>query len=214
MADHGDRTTRPTTAGVGSFLDGVAHERRRADAWEVLEVMRRVTGAEPTMWGASIIGFGRQPYTTSDGKERDWFAVGLSPRKAALTLYGLTYYGSNDDLLQRLGKHTSGKGCMYVKQLDDIDRDVLEELIAHAWQPATSRTPRPERWLRCCCCTQDACMASITIRDVPDDVRDELAARARMSDARSRNICVCNSCGWPAAPLRRHHPSSRIARTR
>lgn len=133
MVDHGDRKTRPTTADVEAFLDGVADERRRADAWEVLDTLRRVSGAEPTMWGASIIGFGRQPYTTSDGKERDWFAVGLSPRKAALTLYGLTYYGSNAELLERLGRHTSGKGCVYVRRLDDIDRDVLEELIAHAW---------------------------------------------------------------------------------
>ncbi len=133
MADHGDRKTRPTSADVEAFLDSVADERRRADTWEVLDTIRRVTGAEPTMWGGSIIGFGHQPYTISDGKERDWFAVGLSPRKAALTIYGLTYYGSNDDLLERLGKHTTGKGCLYVKRLDDIDRDVLEELIARSW---------------------------------------------------------------------------------
>jgi hypothetical protein len=133
VADHGDRKTRPTDADVESFLAGVADERRRADAVEVLETMRRVTGAEPTMWGGSIIGFGHQPYTTSDGKERDWFAVGLSPRKAALTIYGLTYYGSNDDLLERLGKHTTGKGCLYVKRLEDVDQDVLEQLITRSW---------------------------------------------------------------------------------
>jgi hypothetical protein len=67
-------------------------------------------------WGDVIVGFGHQPYTTADGKERDWFAVGLSPRKAALTLYGLTYYGTNDDLLDRLGKHTTGKGCLHLKR--------------------------------------------------------------------------------------------------
>jgi hypothetical protein len=133
MTDHGDRKTRPTSADVEEFLDSVADARRLTDAREVLEVMRRVTGAEPTMWGGSIIGFGNQPYTTSDGKERDWFAVGLSPRKTALTLYGLTYYGSNDDLLERLGKHSTGKGCLYVKRLDDVNREVLEELIARAW---------------------------------------------------------------------------------
>ena len=133
MADHGDRKTRPTSADVTAFLGSVEDARRRADALEVLDTMRRVTGAEPTMWGGSIIGFGHQPYTTSDGKERDWFAVGFSPRKAALSLYGLTYYGTNEGLLERLGRHTSGKGCVYVKRLDDIDRDVLQELIAHAW---------------------------------------------------------------------------------
>jgi hypothetical protein len=134
MADHGDRKTLPTSADVGAFLDGVEDARRRADAGAVLDMMRRVTGAEPQMWGGSIVGFGHQPYTTADGKERDWFAVGLSPRKAALTIYGLTFYGSNEDLLERLGRHTIGKGCLYVKRLDDVDREVLEELIARAWE--------------------------------------------------------------------------------
>jgi hypothetical protein len=133
MRDYGDRKTRPTSAEVGAFLDGVADDRRRADAWEVLDTMRRLTGAEPRMWGGSMVGFGHQPYTTADGKERDWFALGLSPRKAALTLYGLTYYGSNVDLLERLGTHTTGKGCLYVKRLDDVDREVLEELIVRSW---------------------------------------------------------------------------------
>ena len=69
--------------------------------------MREVTGAQPRMWGPTMIGFGRQPYRTADGKEHEWFAVGLAPRKAALTLYGLTYYDSNSDLLERLGPHTT-----------------------------------------------------------------------------------------------------------
>ncbi len=134
MTDHGDRKTRRTDADVTAFLEGVADDRRREEALEVLETMRRVSGAEPRMWGGSIVGFGRQPYTTSDGKERDWFAIGLSPRKAALTLYGLTSYGSNEELLGRLGKHTTGKGCLEVKRLADIDREVLEDLIARAWR--------------------------------------------------------------------------------
>ena len=134
MREHSDRKIRPTSQDIGAFLDSIADERRRTDAWEVFDTMRRLSGTEPRMWGDSIIGFGRQPYTTADGKERDWFAIGLSPRKAALTLYGLTYYGSNEDLLERLGPHTTGKGCLYVKRLDDIDDDVLEELIARAWR--------------------------------------------------------------------------------
>ena len=134
MTDHGDRTTRPTDADVEAYLASVTDERRRADAAEALALMREVTGAEPRMWGTSLIGFGRQPYRTADGKEREWFAVGLAPRKAALTLYGLTYYGSNDDLLARLGPHTTGKGCLYVKRLDAVDRDVLTELVARTWR--------------------------------------------------------------------------------
>jgi hypothetical protein len=81
-----------------------------------------------------MIGFGRQPYTTADGKEHEWFAVGLSPRKSSLTFYGLTYYESNTDLLDRLGPHTTGKGCLYVKQLDALDREALTELIERSWQ--------------------------------------------------------------------------------
>ena len=124
-----DRVTTPTGADVTAYLDGVEDERRREDARAVVDLIGEVTGAPPRMWGASIIGFGRQPYRTADGKEREWFAVGLAPRKAALTLYGLTYYGSNADLLEQLGPHRTGKGCLYVKRLDDVDRDVLAELV-------------------------------------------------------------------------------------
>ena len=132
MAD--DRKTQPTDDSVEAYLATVTDERRRADAEEALELIREVTGAEPVLWGPSMIGFGRQPYTTADGKEREWFAVGLSPRKASLTLYGLTYDDSNTDLLERLGPHTSSEGCLYVKRLDAIDRKVLTELVERSWQ--------------------------------------------------------------------------------
>ena len=128
-----DRLTQPGTGDVRAFLDAVPDERRRHDAASALELVREVTGAEPVMWGASMVGFGTQRYTTADGRQREWFAVGLSPRKAALTFYGLTYYDSNQDLLARLGPHTTGKGCLYVKRLDDLDRDVLVELVGRSW---------------------------------------------------------------------------------
>ena len=134
MADMSDRKTRPTDASVDEVIESTPDVRRREDAREALGLMREVTGADPVVWGSSMIGFGRQPYTTADGKEREWFAVGLSPRKAALTFYGLTYYGSNDDLLARLGPHTTGKGCLYVKELDALDRDVLTEMVRRAWR--------------------------------------------------------------------------------
>ncbi len=129
-----DRKTRPTGASADEVIETAPTDRRRRDAREVLDLMREVTGAEPVVWGPSMIGFGTQPYTTADGKERQWFAVGLAPRKAALTLYGLTFYGSNTDLLERLGPHTTGKGCLYVKRLEDLDRAVLTEMIQRAWQ--------------------------------------------------------------------------------
>ncbi len=132
MADASPKTT-PTEADVEEFLSSVANERRREDARAALELIREVTGEDPVLWGSSIIGFGRQTYTRSDGKQREWFAVGLAPRQASLTLYGLTFYGSNEDLLQRLGPHTTGKGCVYVKRLDALDRAVLVELVQRAW---------------------------------------------------------------------------------
>lgn len=131
MAD--DRKTKPTDASADDVIAAVADERRRADAQAALVLMREVTGVEPTVWGPSMIGFGTQPYTTADGRTREWFKVGLAPRKAALTLYGLTFYGSNEDLLDRLGKHTIGKGCVYVKRMSDIDVDVLTELVERSW---------------------------------------------------------------------------------
>jgi hypothetical protein len=134
MAGMSDRRTVPTDASVDDVIESTTDERRREDAREALELMRAVTGVVPVVWGPSMIGFGRQPYTTADGKEREWFAVGLAPRKAALTFYGLTYYGSNDDLLERLGPHTTGKGCVYVKKLEALDREVLTEMVRRAWR--------------------------------------------------------------------------------
>ncbi len=135
MAEAGtDRITQPSDADVTAFLDGVTDDRRREDARAVVELMREVTGASARMWGTTTIGFGRQPYRTAYGKERERFALGHAPRKPALTLYGLTYYGTNTDLLERLGPHTTGKGCVYVKRLDDVDRDVLTELVRRSWE--------------------------------------------------------------------------------
>ena len=133
MTQGQDRKTKPTDASADEVIAAVADERRRTDAREALALMREVTGTEPVVWGPSMIGFGTQPYTTADGKEREWFRVGLAPRKAALTLYGLTVYGSNEDLLDRLGKHSIGKGCVYVKRMSDIDQGVLRELIERSW---------------------------------------------------------------------------------
>ncbi len=128
-----DRKTKPTDAGVDAFLDSVDDPKRKADAIAATQLIREVTQTEPKMWGPTMVGFGNMPYKTADGKQHEYFAVGLSPRKAALTLYGLTYYGSNVELLERMGKHKLGKGCVYVNKLSDIDLDVLRELVDKAW---------------------------------------------------------------------------------
>lgn len=121
--------TQPHNASVEEFLTRVENEPRKKDAFEVLELMKRVTGEEPVMWGASIIGFGSYHYKYASGREGDWLAAGFSPRKQALTLYITSGFDEHDDLLTRLGRHRTGKSCLYVKRLTDIDMDVLAELV-------------------------------------------------------------------------------------
>ncbi|MCB0911917.1 MAG: DUF1801 domain-containing protein [Propionibacteriaceae bacterium] len=103
---------------------------------ELLDIFRGETGTEPRMWGPSIVGFGHVHYTYATGHAGEMCRVGFSPRKAALTLYGLTLYGSNDDLLAQLGKHRLGKGCLYLNKLEDVDLDVLRQLIRRGWADA------------------------------------------------------------------------------
>ena len=121
--------TQPTTASVAEFLDGVADERRRADAREVCELLEEVTGQPPVMWGTAIVGFGLHRYTFESGRSGNWFLAGFSPRKAQLVLYLTGGFATRRSLLDRLGKHTSGVGCVNVKRLADVDRDVLRELV-------------------------------------------------------------------------------------
>lgn len=121
--------TRKTDASVEEFLEGVGHEKRREDCRRVVEMMREVTGSEPAMWGASIIGFGEYRYKYPTGREGDWFLTGVSPRKQALTLYITAGFQQYDELLDRLGKFRTGESCLYVKKLEDVDLDVLRELV-------------------------------------------------------------------------------------
>ena len=121
--------TKKNDASVEGFLTGVENERRREDSLVVLEMMKRVTGEEPTMWGSSIVGFGSYHYRYASGREGDWPRIGFSPRKQSLTLYVMPGFSNYDDLLSRLGKHRTGKSCLYVNKLADVDMDVLEQLI-------------------------------------------------------------------------------------
>lgn len=124
-----EQKTLPTDDSVLEFLHAVEPARRRAQGLELLEIFRDETGAEPRMWGPTIVGFGHLRYTYPTGTSGEMFQVGFSPRKAAMTLYGLTLYGSNADLLDKLGKHRIGKGCLYINKLEDVDLDVLRQLI-------------------------------------------------------------------------------------
>lgn len=133
MANPPDRKTQPTDIDALAFVESAQPERRRVDGLALLALFQERTGVEPIMWGSSIVGYGITKYTTADGVEREWPAIGFSPRRAALTLYGLTFYGSNEDLLDKLGKFKLGKGCLYVTKLADVDLAVLTELIDRAW---------------------------------------------------------------------------------
>jgi len=132
--------TRLHDGDVRAFLESVENETRRADAFEILELMRRVTGEEPRMWGPSIVGFGEYRYAYDSGREGDWFVAGFSPRKQALTLYIMSGFDGHERLLERLGRHTTGRACLYVKKLADVDLEVLEELVRRSVEHVSRRS--------------------------------------------------------------------------
>jgi hypothetical protein len=138
-----ENKTKPTDVSVEEFLAAVEHPRRRADGFELLDMMRHITSQEAVMWGPTIVGFGSYHYKYGSGREGDSAAVGFSPRKANLVLYGLTYCPESTELLSRLGKHKTGAGCLYVNNLEDVDRDVLAELIRAGYRHATTELHSP-----------------------------------------------------------------------
>ena len=121
--------TKTNTDAVTEFLNGIEDEQKRGDCFRVLEIMRAATQTEPAMWGVSLVGFGRYRYKYESGTKGEWFLVGFSPRKNDLSLHimaGLERYG---DLLKKLGKHKTGKACLYIRKLDDVDIPTLKKLI-------------------------------------------------------------------------------------
>jgi len=124
--------TKATEGDVDTFLASIEDEARRTDAVAVCDLIAKAAKAPPVMWGSAIVGFGHRVLRYPDGREMDWMAVGFSPRKANTTLYlagGLETYA---DLLADLGKHTTGKGCLYVKRLSDVDLAVLKKIVARS----------------------------------------------------------------------------------
>ncbi len=124
-----DNKTKATNVSVSAFIDAITDEGRRADAKALVKLMQKAAGEKPKMWGASIIGFGSYHYVYDSGREGDMRVIAFSPRKAATVLYGLS---DAEALLPKLGKHTRGKGCVYIKKLADIDQKVLEAMAAKA----------------------------------------------------------------------------------
>ena len=121
--------TKQNETSVADFLNNIPDEKKRQDCLALQELMQQVTGTEPKMWGDSIVGFGTYHYKYASGRAGEWFLTGFSPRKQNLTLYIMAGFDQYDELLEKLGKHKTGKSCLYVKQLADIDIVTLRELI-------------------------------------------------------------------------------------
>lgn len=126
--------TQKNDADVEAFIDSIENEKRRADCRAVVEMMAEVTGEPPTMWGDSIIGFGSYHYKYPTGREGDWMATGVSPRKQSLTVYVMTGFARHAALMEKLGRYTIGKSCLYIKKLEDVDTDVLRELVRDSFK--------------------------------------------------------------------------------
>jgi hypothetical protein len=124
-----ENKTKPTELSVSTFIDALPDETRRSDAKLLVKLMQNATGEKPKMWGPSIIGFGSCHYQYDSGRQGDMPLIGFSPRKAATVLYSVIGFTDADSLLAKLGKHTTGKGCLYIKKLQDVDQKVLESLL-------------------------------------------------------------------------------------
>ena len=124
-----DLKTKPGEGSVTAFINSVENEKRREDAFVMLDIMKGITKEEPKLWGPSIVGFGSYHYKYESGREGDWFLTGFSPRKANLTIYIMSGFKEHETLMKRLGKYKTGSSCLYIKKLEDIDMRVLKELI-------------------------------------------------------------------------------------
>lgn len=124
-----EQKTKATDVDVFEFIDNVDHPKKREDAYKLLQIFEETSGYPATMWGTSIIGFGSYHYVYESGHAGDAPLVGFSPRKAKISLYFATGDTEREALLAKLGKHTSGKSCVYINKLEDIDIDILKDLI-------------------------------------------------------------------------------------
>lgn len=122
--------TKPTTASVEEFINNLPNEQKRIDSFVLLEMMKKATGEEPVLWSNSIIGFGNKRYKSpTTGREVDWLRIGFAPRKANLSLYISVGIKEHAAALEKLGKHTTGVGCLYINKLEDVDVEILKGMI-------------------------------------------------------------------------------------
>ena len=114
---------------VMAFLNAVEHKKRKEDSFVILDIMKEITGEEPKMWGTSIVGFGSYHYKYASGREGDWPLTGFSPRKQSMTLYIMPGFDRYEKLMEKLGKYKTGKSCLYINKLEDVDMVVLKDLV-------------------------------------------------------------------------------------
>ncbi len=129
LAPMAEAKTKKNQASVADYVANI-DEKRRADCQEIVGIMQELAGAKPAMWGASIVGFGGYRYKYASGREGEWPRVGFSAGKTAITLYIMAGFEAYDEIMERLGKYKTGKSCLYIKRLADVDVEVLRELIA------------------------------------------------------------------------------------
>jgi Domain of unknown function (DU1801) len=137
-----ENKTKPTKLSVAAFIDTLTDPTRRADAKALVKLIQTAAGEKPKMWGPSIIGFGSYHYKYESGREGDMPVIGFSPRKTANVLYGMTGSSDSKALLTKLGKHTTGKGCLYIKKLADVDQQVLGAMAVKSVAAMRARSPR------------------------------------------------------------------------
>ena len=121
--------TRPNNQNVEGFLNSVEDEKKRQDSFTIMKLMKEITNSEPIMWGPSIVGFGNYQYEYESGRKGDWFLTGFSPRKQNLTLYIMPGFNRYEELMNKLGKYKTGKACLYINKLEDVDMNIIWELV-------------------------------------------------------------------------------------
>lgn len=131
--------TTENDSSVLDFIDTIEDANRRDDCLKINALLEKISGEKGKMWGASIVGYGKYSYTRSDNKFYKFLAIGFSPRKAALTIYNLPGYESHPELMDKLGKYKNGKSCLYIKQLSDIDINVLEKILTDGFNSVVGK---------------------------------------------------------------------------
>jgi hypothetical protein len=133
--------TTETTSSVETFINKVKDETKRKDAYQIIGLMKSETGCDPKMWGPSIVGFGSYHYTYDSGHEGDAPCLGFSPRSTAIVLYLSSNFANRESLLQKLGQYKSGKSCIYIKKLEDVNIAVLKQMIKNSYKDTRSKYP-------------------------------------------------------------------------